>query len=231
MTTTIGLQNDESGNVKLRAVDSAFAVFADYTLLLRDETDMDVDVDLRVQYSDSEHHSVVTALTVRMRKNGPSVTSTLLRTIPVLDLLRRQRPLVVVKMDWLENSEGTPDEKPVAGELSKFVGLARDHDTWERNKFLWVKRTWAYATTVNLDPAKEVASLLGLSARTATRWIAAAHELYPAPDDGDLAKIQDAFAFKAVAGGEAIDGFAGGTSRQILVKNRSHDDEGGPADG
>lgn len=161
--------------IKPVRMDDQIQVWAGALVEVRDEPDIEVDIDIDCAYSETQKRIVARSVTVLQREGGPEVTSSILRTVRVQDYMRRRNwPVSYSPSGDLPDSAGVVDEM----KLAEFDDLLRDamadEDRWRSDGLLWIARTYRYAQIIGLDPAREVAERIGLAARTATRRIAQA---------------------------------------------------------
>jgi hypothetical protein len=161
-------------------IDDRMEVWASARIQVRDEPDIEADLDIICQYSEKLGKRVAIAVHVMQRKDGPEITSKILRTIKVQEYMRPDNLLISFRHRYRgsDGSEGDGEVNEVTT-LDQILERARMHDAdeFQRDELTWISRTYLYAQIVGLDPAKEVSRHFSLSPRTATRRIAQARDL------------------------------------------------------
>jgi hypothetical protein len=154
-------------------LDRQFQVWAGARIEIRDELDMEIDVDIVCSYSSTLRRIAANSVTAIKRNNGPEVTSALLRTIRVQEYMRRQDWPVSFSLDGnLPDRAGYLDDMKLADFDELLRTAMTDRERWAKERLLWHARTYRYAEVIGLDPAQELARRIGLSSRTATRRVA-----------------------------------------------------------
>lgn len=141
-----------------------------------DEPDMDVDVTLRLVFDEADLRYVVDSMVVRRRDDDSEISSAVLRSVRVQDVVRRGLQLVG---PYVESTKARVPV-PLPPEL---VQRIRQLGPSEDESLLWLARVYKVAHAMNLPPAKAVQQQLGLTTPNASIWIRRARDRGILDDD------------------------------------------------
>jgi hypothetical protein len=160
-------------NLRPVRLDAQLQVWAGARIEVRDEPDIDIDVDIVCAYSPALRRIAATSVTAIQRDGGPEVTSASLRTVRVQEFMRRKDwPVSYSEDGQLPDKAGYLDDMKLKEFDTLLAEAMSDTARWRDDQWIWCARTYRYAEVIGLNPALEVTLRLGLSERTASRRIA-----------------------------------------------------------